>query len=58
MNYKCWCKTRRATMIKSGIEAAFDNLIFMADDLITTGTAARLAKELGIENFDPQNYDF
>jgi hypothetical protein len=44
-------------MTKSGIEATFDNLIFMADDLITTGTAAQLAKELGIENFDPQNYD-
>lgn len=45
-------------MTKSGIEAAFDNLIFMADDLITTGTAARLAEELGIKNYDPRNYDF
>lgn len=42
---------------KDGIEAAFDNLIFMADDLITTGTAARLAEELGIQNFDLENYD-
>jgi hypothetical protein len=45
-------------MTKSGIHAAFDNLIFMADDLITLPTAAALAKELGIENYDPRNYDF
>ena len=42
--------------LHSGIEAAFTNLMFMADDLITVDTATRLAKELGI-NFDPMDYD-
>lgn len=42
--------------LKTGIETAFDNLIFMADDLITVQTAAILAKELGID-FDPTSYD-
>lgn len=44
-------------MTKSGIEAAFDNLVFMADEDITLPTAAALAKELGIKNYDPTNYD-
>lgn len=42
---------------KDGIEAAFDNLIFMADDMITLPTAAALANELGITTYDPRDYD-
>lgn len=41
---------------KSGIEMAFDNLMFMADDLITIPTATKLAQELGIV-FDPLDFD-
>lgn len=42
--------------LETGIEAAFNNLVFMADDLITVQTAAILAKELGI-SFDPIDFD-
>ena len=42
---------------KDGIETAFDNLIFMADEYITLPTAAQLAQELGLSNYDPLDYD-
>lgn len=43
--------------LKTGIETAFDNLIFMADEYIKVDTARALALELGIQDFDPENYD-
>lgn len=44
------------TGLKNGVETAFNNLIFMADESITVTTAALLAKELGID-FDPEAFD-
>ena len=41
---------------KTGIENMFNNLLMVADDLITVPTAALLAKELGIE-FIAEDFD-
>jgi len=49
--------TKTETHLKEGTEVLFDNLIMANDDLITTSTAALLAKELGIDGYDPTNYD-
>lgn len=35
----------------------FDNLLMAGDEYITTGTAQRLADELGFIDYDPQFYD-
>ena len=45
------------THLKEGIEVMFNNLLMAADDLITLPTAAQLAKELGIRDYSPLDYD-
>jgi len=37
--------------------ALFEELLMVADDLITVNTATLLAQELGITNFDALDYD-
>jgi hypothetical protein len=36
---------------------AFDHLLMTFDDMITLSTAAALAKDLGICDYDPRNYE-
>lgn len=40
------------------VRVIFHQLICAADEMITVTTARQLAKELGINDFDPQAYDF
>lgn len=38
-------------------KALFDELLFVADEYITTDVAALLAKELHLDTYDPTDYD-
>ena len=49
--------TEIKTHLHNSAEVMFDNLIMAFDEDITLPTAALLAKELGIVNYDPRSYD-
>jgi len=49
--------TNTQTHLKDGIEVMFNNLLMAADEFITLPTAAQLAKELGINDYSPLDFD-